>query len=288
MSSIKHGYVYTFFSKIYHFIKINICLAKLKRNRRKIFLGDKESNLIVSLTSYPARIDHVWITIESLFAQSYQPWKIVLVLSKAEFPDQKLPNSLVDQIGRGLEILWTESNTRSYKKLLPVREKYPDALILTVDDDIAYDRSRVRTIIRAHKDNPNSVVGCRGREIKFDGHLFGSYMEWPLATLESPSYRTMLTGVGGILYPPGLIDDKLLLDIDAAQRLAPTADDIWFWMATVCSGVPVKCLGINRSLSIKFRDKRKSLTTINCGEGRNDIQMNAVDRVYQASKLIGM
>jgi hypothetical protein len=242
--------------------------------------------LIVSLTSYPARINEVWITIESLFLQNYKPWKVVLVLAEPEFPNKKLPATLVDQINRGLEIIWTERNIKSYKKLLPVREKYPDSFIITVDDDIVYERSRIKKLIKGYMDNPGSVVGCRGKEVVFENNAFRPYMEWPLADMSSASYRTMFTGIGGILYPPGLIDEDMLLDIDTAQDLTPTADDIWFWTATVSSHVPVRCLGYNRNLSIKFREIDDSLTKINCVEGGNDIQMKAIEAEYKVSRFV--
>lgn len=286
MKLIKRSFLYTNFSRAIHFFRLQLNLARLKRNRGRVFTGNKSSNLIVSLTSYPARIDDVWITIESLFMQNYQPWKVVLVLAETEFPGKKLPTPLNDQINRGLEIIWTDKNTKSYKKLLPVREKYPDSFIITVDDDIIYESSRIEKLINGAKDNPRSVVGCRGKEIIFDGNDFNPYMTWPLAGPSTPTNKTMLTGIGGILYPPGLIGEEMLLDIDAAERFAPMADDIWFWASTICSDVPVKCLGYNKHLSIKFREMENSLTKVNCIEGGNDKQMEAIEAEYKVSRFV--
>lgn len=61
-------------------------------------------DLIVSVTSYPARIKTVHKTIESLLAQTLQPRKIILYLANNQFPHQTLPNNLT-QLIRGGEYL---------------------------------------------------------------------------------------------------------------------------------------------------------------------------------------
>jgi hypothetical protein len=53
-----------------------------------------------------------------------------------------------------------------------------------------------------------------------------------------PSYRNLLFGVGGVLYPPrsldaGMLDPKLFMSI------APTVDDVWFWAAALVKGTRI-------------------------------------------------
>lgn len=286
MKSFKKSFLYTLLSRIWHTVRVRYWIKHLEKRQWSNFEGNDQSNLIASLTSFPARIEHVWITIESLFQQSYKPWKVVLVLAEEEFPGKKLPKTLEDQVDRGLEIIWVSRNTRSFKKLLPVKEKYPSSYIVTFDDDIIYETKRTERLVRFYKSNPGCIVACRGKEVLLAKQGFMPYMEWPMANRKSPDGKVLATGVGGILYPPGLLNEQMLLDIDNAQRLTPTADDIWFWATAVYSNVPVRCLAYNRTLSIKFRDSENGLTRINCIEGRNDIQLRAIDEEYKISAKI--
>jgi hypothetical protein len=73
------------------------------------------SDVIVSLTSFPARIAGVELTIASILRQSVQPEHVVLVVSEEEFPGRILPERLLRRQGRGLEILWTERNLRIHR-----------------------------------------------------------------------------------------------------------------------------------------------------------------------------
>src|SRR5690606_17959342 len=71
-----------------HYILARHQISKLARAQSSPFAGEPASNLIVSLTSFPPRIEDAWITIESIFQQTYRPWKIVLVLAESEFPNR--------------------------------------------------------------------------------------------------------------------------------------------------------------------------------------------------------
>ncbi|MFL1483630.1 hypothetical protein [Marinobacter sp. LN3S78] len=273
--------VYRAYHRIYRYLRVRLLVGRLRLGQFRAFHGNEAANLVVSLTSFPARIDDVWITIESIFQQHYKPSRVVLVLAEPEFPGRRLPRSIERQVARGLEILWVPHNTRSYKKLLPVRHKYPDSAIVTLDDDIIYEPWRLGRLGAHSREHPGSIIGFRGREVCLrDVAGFRPYMDWPLATLNTPPYRTLLTGVGGILYPPGVMDGDMLFDMASAQELAPTADDIWFWAVALSSGVPVRCLGYQEHIAIRMNDIENSLQKINCDEGRNDRQLAAVANAY--------
>lgn len=278
---IKKPIVYRAYHRVYRYLSVRFLVFRLRLGQFRAFQGEEAHNLVVSLTSFPARIPDVWITVESIFQQDYKPSKVVLVLAEPEFPGRKLPRSLERQIRRGLEVLWVQENTRSYKKLLPVRQKYPDSHIVTFDDDIIYESWRLKQLAEQSGEYPGSVIGFRGREVSLsDRSGFRPYMEWSLAGEDSPPDGTLLTGVGGILYPPGVMDHGILLDIVSAQQLAQTADDIWFWAVALHSDVPVRCLGYQDHVAIRLNDIDNSLQKINCDEGRNDRQLEAVVSTY--------
>ena len=53
-------------------------------NKRKV----KKENIIVSLTTFPERINKTWIVVESILRQTKPPKKIVLTLSKRQFSSE--------------------------------------------------------------------------------------------------------------------------------------------------------------------------------------------------------
>jgi hypothetical protein len=67
-------------------------------------MNNTNSNIIVSLTSFPPRIAKIHITINSLLAQTVKADKIVLYLNKDEFKNWKIPEELQKCIDNGLEI----------------------------------------------------------------------------------------------------------------------------------------------------------------------------------------
>ena len=81
---------------------IKICL-KYKYNIKLMPLSDsgitKEKRfpkIIVSLTTYPGRIDIVHKTIITLLQQTMKPDEVILWLAEEQFPDKKLPKSLTE------------------------------------------------------------------------------------------------------------------------------------------------------------------------------------------------
>lgn len=200
-------------------------------------------SLVVSLTSFPERIDSVWMVVESLLDQTLPPDRIVLALSIDEFSARRIPRSLERYLPRGLEVLWVAGNPRSYMKLGPARLAYPDVDVVTVDDDAEYDADLLEHLVEAARRAPGHVVGSKGWAVTVAEDGVVPYVSWPVADTATPSERVFLTGVGGVLYPPGLASEADLVDMTTARRICPTADDVWFWAANRAAGVPAICLG---------------------------------------------
>ena len=247
-------------------------LRRLRRNAHVPFQPDPASPLVVSLTSFPARMKFVWRAIESIFLQETKPARVVLVLSREEFPDEVLPQAVEMQCDRGLEILWTAANTRAYKKLLPTQAAYPKAHIVTIDDDVVYHPWLLTRLLEASRRNPAAVIGCRGRLVRASARQLAPYTFWPMAGPDSPRERIVLTGVGGILYPPQSLAARALQDIGLAGSLCPTADDFWFWAcARLVRALPL-CLGESSYHSFYDAEQTDSLFSINGEGGMNDAQ----------------
>lgn len=196
------------------------------------------NEIVVSLTSYGKRVETVYLAIASMMRQSLKPNRIVLWLGE-EFKDKRLPATLRLLQKRGLEIRFCK-DIRSYTKLIPSLEEFPDAAIITIDDDMIYDFELVDRLIRAHIMEPKTVWCLRMTEITFGSNgEIAPYKRWTPGKTEHESPMNFATGVGGILYPPHIFTDEIL-DREKFMSLAPTADDLWFKAMEITSGVKVK------------------------------------------------
>lgn len=254
----------------------NAILRRLKEAGTGPFPRDPSSPVVVSLTSFPARIHLVWRAIESIFQQDTKPARVVLVLSTEDFPDKVLPSSIVSQSSRGLDVVWTVENTRAYKKLLPTKQAFPEATIVTVDDDVIYHPWMLTELIAASRAAPNTVIGHRGRVITGTPSLLQPYEAWPMADRASPRSRVLLTGVGGVLYPPSAIATPPLQDYATAKALCPLNDDLWFWACTRLANTVPLCLGNVCWSSFDDAEETQSLYSLNGPGGMNDLQFKAV------------
>ena len=63
-------------------------------NYEEVEKGSVEDGVIISLTSFPARLDTLWQCVESLKRQTVRPEKIILYLSKEQVKEDVLPPPL--------------------------------------------------------------------------------------------------------------------------------------------------------------------------------------------------
>ena len=240
--------------------------------------SDDETRPTVSVTSFPARIDRLHITLATILRQSVKPHAVVVSLSSSEFPGRRLPRRLDALRERGVAINWVEGNERSYKKLLPALVRHPDRSIVTIDDDILYPPEWLETLTSKALQAPQEILGMRGTAISGPATPDGldPYLSWRPATPETASGRTFLTGMGGILYPPRSLAPEAT-DFALATRLCPTADDIWFKAMALKAGTRVRrAIATSAEYPTTLGSQKISLRAINIDTGANDRQLRSV------------
>ena len=248
-----------FYIKIY-WIKIYRIFFLLSLNR----LRCNDESIIISLTTHPSRIKSSWIAIISLFNQKVTNYQLILVLSKEEFQNKKIPWTINFLEKKGLKILWINKNYKSYNKLLPVRSKFPNSKIITFDDDVYYEDWRLKLLLEKSKTFPNAIIGFRGAEIKITkAKKVDPYLNWPKANANTLSKKLFLTGVGGILYPPNKKFDLLIQNYSLARELAPSTDDVFFWGVSHYLNIEKILLGFNELDDVRELFNSPSLFNIN-------------------------
>jgi len=248
------------------------------KNEALVEDSNRDQKITVSLTTYGWRIDYVHLVIESLGFQTIKADRIVLWLSKDEFSTDSIPIMLKRMEDRGLEIGYYE-DIRSYKKIIPSLENYPNNLIITADDDFLYPEYMIEKLYRAYQ-KESDVIHChRGHNILFTdkGHL-KPYNNWELECLQFKSSFTIFpTSGGGTLYYPGCFSDEVT-NKELFMELCPTADDIWLNAMTLKKGVQSKI--INRT-----REWREDNIDINVSNDKGLYEINKHKNDEQIKKV---
>lgn len=243
-----------------------------------------EHELIVSLTSFPARIHLVRYAIHSLLKQSLKPNRLVLWLGEDKFPGKEadLPAELLALKALGLEIRWCE-DVKSATKLIPSLREWPDAIIVTADDDLHYPRPWLESLYQSYLEHNTDINSGAIEAIVWDEkgmpRPFGEW-EWNPADSHSAFGNTQVAGFGA-LYPPHCLHPDVL-DAAAFLRLSPSADDLWFWTMAVRHGTKIHLVQKNRQQP--FVDPRAhqtpSLWSQNSAGGGNDRCFGNLIRTY--------
>lgn len=212
-------------------------LSKIIKTKAEIKPGNVQT--IISLTSFPARINNIHIVIKSLLKQSVKPDKIVLYLSEQEFPEKNIPDNLKNLMGQIFEIRFVKENFKSYAKLIYALTDFPNSNIVTVDDDILYPKNLLSTLLKEHKKNPKTICAHRIRKINIQNEVIMPYRTWKLSEKRSlvskplkPDFKNFFCGVGGVLYPPRSLHPDVL-NCDKFLKLCAHQDDVWFWAMAV-------------------------------------------------------
>lgn len=244
-----------------------------------------KERIIVSLTSFPAAIPYAVQAIRSILKGSLLPDKIVLYLDTQKFPDGVLPQELEALRAESplFEVRFDPAEIRSYKKLIPALRDFPDDTIVTIDDDIHYPPNLLRDLADLHKRIPDAIVAHRVRKVR----LGAPYKKWRKYKWYDFVFRryhfshlAMQTGVGGVLYPPHTLDEKML-DPALFMAMAPTNDDIWFWAAAVSKGTFVVPLPNGQRTAKGIGKPHKySLMSVNLQPG-DDRNRKALDKILQ-------
>lgn len=248
----------------------------------------KKVQIIVSLTSFPMRINKVWLVIECLLRQSKKPDKIVLWLSKEQFPClESLPANLLKLRNRGLQIELKEDDLRSHKKYYYFLQQFPDDIMVTVDDDIFYPTNTIANLVKGHKAFPNAVIARYGFKIRVKNNQLEPYSTWQANYGHSfPEYSLFFGSGGGVLFPAGSLPQETLKK-DVFSNLCLNADDVW--LNSVCRINRRKIYKVTESeCSILPVINRNNVTlaTKNLFENQNDKQISEVRKYFISTKNI--
>jgi len=242
--------------------------------------------VIVSLTTHPARINTVYKTISTLLQQTVKPDKIVLWLASPQFPDKNLPENLTRLQEYGLEIKWFEKDIRSFKKLIPSVIEYPNDIIITADDDIFYPANFVENLYSAYLENPEYIHANRAFVIKkrLNGRFYIKSRNYQYNSTYLPAFSNELMSGYGTLFPPHTLAETVT-DDTIFMKVMPTNDDIWAWGMAVLKGT--KIMVSKNGYKLKLLENREVQQFALKNMNRNDttVGMSGRDGVNKMCEL---
>lgn len=250
--------------------------------RYRLPATEKKNGVIVSFTSFPARIGNIWKVAECMLRQTRKPDRIVLWLSKQQFADiRSLPKSLLHLQERGLTIALRDNDYKSHKKYLYALQEYPDATVITIDDDVFYPTDIVERLLSAADSHPGCVIAHTAHQIRYDsnGKAF-PYAEWEHYVTHSVHGTDVFqVGIGGVLYPPHSLHNDAT-DIQSATRYCQNGDDIWLYVMARLNGTTVAQSGFDNYPLPVYNSNSSALSLSNL-YGGNDKQIGQIGKYCQ-------
>lgn len=289
LSKIRDSIAAAVYNKLYYSNRAQQLTYLALNSKEKGVVEDttEGTEIIVSLTTHGRRLYEVYLGIESIMQGSVKPSRVVLWLSK-DLHASTLPQSLLNQISRGLVVQYTD-DIGPYTKLVPALKKYPDSVIVTIDDDILYPYDTLEMLVSAYRKQPKCIIANRVMDIALDnqGHPTSLPTWKELEVKDRVSKLNFFEGVGAVLYPPHCFTDDVF-DQSVFTEICPTADDVWFNCMALLSKTSVITanhhysrfpLLINESIqdSALWRINSRTMNT------PNDKQLRAVMQKYNLS-----
>lgn len=266
-------------NKIIGYIEAYYNIYWVKKIRKKYSFScinnnkQRDKKIIVSLTSFPKRIDTVWITIVTLLNQSLKPDKIILWLAKEQFNGiNSLPENLTKLQKYGLQIRFCD-DLRSHKKYYYTMLENPEDIVILFDDDMFYPKNTIKKLYELHKRFPNDICAINTQVMN------GGFESMP-STWRNPyikekvitSDKVQIFTGSGSLFPPYSLDSEVF-NKDAILKLCPYADDLWLTFMAYKNNTKISSISKWRSFPITiYNTEEERLWYINSEGGQNDEQ----------------
>ena len=260
--------------------------------------GQINENIVISFTSYPDRINTLWMVVDSLFLQKMLPSRIVLYLSEENFPNKaaELPKSLLKYCGDLFKIVWVKDDLMPHKKYFYAFHEFKDKSIITVDDDNYYRNDLIITLWNIHLKYPDSVNANTVSTIADDRGKIGKYETWTsdIKEFNVSSFNFLAIGASGILYPVGEYRNSAVSSAENIKHLCLKADDLWLKCHELLFNVPVANGNYYCPAMTLWGSQKSSLISYNCSGklSGNDEQWIALDKEYDINhklqSLMGM
>lgn len=201
-----------------------------------------DTKYIVSMTTIPKRKSKlVDVNIKSILEQSYKFDKFVINIDdNLNWDDYEFYFNLKN-LDERIEVNVCDHKWRSCNKLLPTLKKYPNDVIIVVDDDICYPKDCILKLVEKYEKNKDCIIAHEIDPIVVKESKFKGYCYLYDVKMEQKEYGKYLSNC--CLFPPHVFDGTDLFNYEKMMELTEgTHDELWFWVNSTLKGV--KCIGL--------------------------------------------
>lgn len=265
-----------------------IIRKKINSMQKKIIDSEIcKDDIIFSVTSYGNRVKNALpYMLYSVINQTVSPKKVIVFLDNDNWNDGNLPSLLQKMKTLGIEFRYCK-DIKSYKKIIPALQLFPDNPIVTMDDDFYYHPHYVEWINEAYnKSDKQTVLGQWGCIPEKKDGTYIPYNEWKDCKFGDDNSPISFYGCC-CCYPPHIFDDEILKE-ELFMSLCPSADDIWLWAMEERQNIKrayIKQKGNSFHISVNRIEEydwsqKGTLMHQNVVLGKNNEQLKAVVEYY--------
>lgn len=192
--------------------------------------------VIVSLTSYGPRIANAHYAVHSLLSQTVKPDHVILWLTYGE----PITQQLADLCKRGLEIKYCD-DLKSFKKIIPALQTFPNSIIVTADDDLIYKPKWLKKLYLSYLKESGAIWCHRSYSLDLKEHDSLSPFRQRTKNRRATDAHGLifLCSGAGILFPPDSLPTEVL-NISMFKKLCFSCDDTWLTSMALLNNMECK------------------------------------------------
>lgn len=276
------------YCKIRDKLRKEMLKLKIKMSKFEYGLSSEKRDvpIIVSLTTFPARFDYIDLCLKSILLQTEKPDRIIVWLG-SDATEEEINLKLSKYEKYGIEFIQDKKNDyKSHKKYIYTFQKYPESIIITLDDDIIYPNDVISSLLDKHQEYPNEIIARRVHKITWNGEKINPYLKWDGEHRgeKKPSHMLMATTGAGTLFPPHCLS-KMATDFSLIKELALTADDIWLKFMAILNDTKVVWVENKMPLPPSILESQHiALQKVNVEENMNDIYVKKIMEKFKLKK----
>lgn len=193
--------------------------------------------VIVSMTTIPCRQKRLAENIESLLTQSFN-FDILLINIDDNLSDED--NKWYEDFSKQdyrIIINKSDAKWRSCNKLLPALEKFPNDIVITVDDDIYYPVDSLKELVKQYEKTPDCIVVHEINPLDLTDGLINYHNTYDVK-LGQKEWGKYLSNCA--LFPPKIFDGSDIFDYNKMMYCTNgNHDELWFWINSTLNNVKV-------------------------------------------------
>lgn len=241
------------------------------------------ADVVVSMTSYAARLRTVDVALESIARGTVKPRRLLLWLDDPGLMAAR-PPAIRRLQQRGVEVLLSP-NFGPHTKYYPyvATNGASSRPLVTADDDVIYPANWLRSLVEANREHPDTINAHWVSTISINAGSITQYEGWERRKDTDAGLHNFALGVSGVIYPP-LMLRQLRSRGDLFMDVCPGADDIWLHWVALRAGIPTRQVDkVPRHFPLIPGSQAQALSDVNVGQNRNDHWIRAL---YSAADVM--